>query len=142
LTPPTSPPARYWAAMTRDRLGHVVLMGGEDASSNGLSDTWTWDGSTWTQVTSPSPPARRGAAMAFDSVRGEDVLFGGYYPACSCARGDTWTWNGTQWTEQGAAPPPAREGAAVAFDNVAGNVMLFGGASCNTSSCSYLNDTW
>jgi len=47
--------------------GQVVLFGGLDANSKVLGDTWTWDGTTWTQKSpDTSPPARAGAAMAYD----------------------------------------------------------------------------
>jgi hypothetical protein len=43
-----------------------------------LGDTWTWDGSTWTQQHPvPSPSARTDASMAYDAATGTVVLFGG-----------------------------------------------------------------
>jgi hypothetical protein len=59
-----------------------------------LDDTWTWNGSTWTQqAPATSPPARVGASMAYDATASDIVLFGGYgtgdiYP------NDTRTWGG------------------------------------------------
>src|SRR5207253_1655531 len=45
-----------------------------------LSDTWTWDGSNWTQKSPQnSPPARYGSAIAYDSAHGQVVLFGGEF---------------------------------------------------------------
>src|ERR1700719_986653 len=47
--PASSPPARSGASMAYDAAtGTVVLFGGGGANSS-LSDTWTWDGATWTQ---------------------------------------------------------------------------------------------
>ena len=41
-------------------------------------DTWTWDGTTWTQQhPAASPPARYGASMAYDAATRGVVLFGG-----------------------------------------------------------------
>jgi cysteine-rich repeat protein len=58
---------------TRDR---VVLFGGYDGTYR--NDTWEWDGSTWTLLSSQtSPPPRTGHAMAYDATRGRIVLFGG-----------------------------------------------------------------
>ena len=43
------------------------------------------------------PPARSGAAMAFDAANGSVVLFGGQSRTRSLD--DTWTWDGTAWTQ-------------------------------------------
>jgi hypothetical protein len=47
-----------------------VLFGGT-GNSGSLSDTWTWNGTTWTQQ-NPSlyPSARNGSMMAYDAATG------------------------------------------------------------------------
>ena len=46
-----------------------------------FGDTWTWDGTTWTQEPpATSPSARSDMGMAYDQARGEVVVFGGYGP--------------------------------------------------------------
>jgi len=67
----------------------VVLVGGW-----GLADTWEWDGSQWVQRTpATSPPPRWGGhAMAYDSLRGRVVLFGGSNGYNSYL-GDTWVYS-------------------------------------------------
>jgi hypothetical protein len=52
--PTTHPPARWSHAMAYDGATHrVVVTGGAGSSPDGsfpdLTDTWTWDGVTWTQ---------------------------------------------------------------------------------------------
>jgi hypothetical protein len=53
VSPALSPPARSDAPMVYDADRQVmVLFGGEGLSqgqSGALNDTWTWDGSSWTQ---------------------------------------------------------------------------------------------
>ncbi len=50
LTPAQSPPERYYPAMAYDPAsGKVVLFGGFGGTSY-LGDTWTFDGTTWTQI--------------------------------------------------------------------------------------------
>jgi hypothetical protein len=53
LTPAQSPSARNDAPMVYDVDKHrLVLFGGQglgDGQSGALNDTWTWDGTTWTQ---------------------------------------------------------------------------------------------
>jgi hypothetical protein len=51
-----------------------VLFGG-DGGSGSLSDTWAWDGTTWTQLSpATSPPYSSGASMAYDTATGNMVL--------------------------------------------------------------------
>ncbi len=118
-------------------MSDLVLFGGQDASNTALNDTWTWNGTTWTQANpSTSPPARGAAAMA-ENGSNEVVLFGGQSTSGS-ALGDTWIWNGTTWTQANpSTSPPARYLASMAYDSSAGVDLLFGGA--NTSA---LGDSW
>jgi galactose oxidase-like protein len=75
----------------------VVLFGGAGAGTATLfDDTWEWDGDNWTQVADTGPSVRGGHAMAYDSLRGRVILFGGDDGQNSF--GDTWAWNGTDWT--------------------------------------------
>jgi hypothetical protein len=150
----TSPPPRYGAAMAYDAsTGQVVLFGGEvqtGTSNVSLSDTWTWDGTTWTQqFPTTSPPPRYDAAMAYDAVNGQVVLFGGAVQTENGLLSDTWTWNGTTWTQQFPTTSPSpRYGAATAYDASTGQVLLFGGEIQTGTNfytgASYgpLSDTW
>ena len=73
--------------------GRVVLFGGSAANGTIFGDTWTWNGSTWTQqapVTSPHP--RWYASMAYDAATRNIVLFGGKRNP-NPAFGDTWIWH-------------------------------------------------
>ena len=149
-SPTASPTARVYPTMAYDAMaGNVVLFGGENFSGangalNVLSDTWTWNGSTWTQENPTNyPPARSSATMAYDPAADNMVLFGGQTGSASVL-GDTWVWNGSAWTEASTTGPPARSGATMAFDAATGNVVLFGGLPSSSSySCrTCLNDTW
>ncbi len=145
-SPAQSPPARLDASMAYDTgTGQLVLFGGSPASAPGaLGDTWTWDGSNWTeQSPAQSPPARLDASMAYDPGTGQLVLFGGEgYQGdrdSGLFLGDTWTWDGSNWTEQSPAQsPPARYGSPMAYDPSTGQLVLFGGQGY----VSYLGDTW
>jgi hypothetical protein len=140
-----SPSARSGHTMAYDPAHQrVVLFGGAHdigTSSSFLSDTWEWDGATWTQQNSAgSPPARRESAMAYDAARQRIVLFGG---ASSSSRfSDTWEWDGATWTQRTpAASPPARSGHALAYDSARQRVVLFGGEASFPMSDN-LSDTW
>jgi hypothetical protein len=92
------------------------------------------------QLTSPLvPPARSGAAMAFDPLSRLVMLFGGIGGPPYGRLADTWSWNGSAWTRLHPVPsPPARSGAAIASDFTGGGLVLFGGAADGR----LLDDTW
>ena len=141
--PATSPPGRSGAAMAYDAATReVVLFGGFSISSHVrvLSDTWTWNGSTWTKRhPATSPPRAWNAAMAYDAATRQVVLFGGIGRTTRVLDG-TWTWNGSTWTRRAAATrPPAEWEESLAYDAAADNVVLFGG---RVSSGKLLNATW
>jgi hypothetical protein len=156
--PATSPPARLGASMAWDpATSQLILFGGETDTppphNTMLNDTWTWNGTTWTQLSpATSPPVRSEASLAYDVPTGLLVLFGGEQAPTDFNNGaalnDTWTWNGTNWTAAGTAesPPPARYGASMATDPASGHPILFGGdtvtSTCDGSCLDLLSDTW
>ena len=78
--PLSRPQVRWNSPLAYDSSrGRVVMFGGTDSSaSRNLADTWEWDGTNWIQrAPATSPTARAGHAMAYDSIRGRVVLFGG-----------------------------------------------------------------
>ena len=87
-SPATSRPARYFAARwpTTRPPATSVLFGGDGTTRTRSSDTWTFDGSTWTQQFPADQPAGRGfgASMAYDAATGNIVLFGGSPTAAIC----------------------------------------------------------
>lgn len=126
--PTQSPVGRAYAAMDYDsKRGRTVLFGGGNgpSSSQTLSDTWEWDGTTWTQrFPATSPPALVGPTMVYDSNRGLSVLFGGSTP--SGASQATWEWDGTNWSQKSTAvSPPGGAWIATAFDAARGRTVLF-----------------
>jgi hypothetical protein len=135
---PLVPAPRFFHAMTHDlSRNKTVLFGGQDAVvGTKFADTWEFDGQRWTQaVVAASPPARSGHALAFDTVRGRTILFGGH---ASTVFGDTWEYDGSTWTLRNTATSPKpRTAHALAFDLARGRTVLFGG---------YVNgpvsDTW
>ena len=142
----SSPPARQGATMATLGDG-VVLFGGvgsqfaSDAGSQLLNDTWTFDGTNWTEVpVSNPPPARWQAAMA--TLGNEVVLFGGM---SDVALSDTWTFDGTSWTEVSVSHSPAARYAA-AMATLGNEVVLFGGNEVlvfgGLSDSVAQNDTW
>lgn len=116
----------------------AVLFGG--AGTNSLfRDTWTFNGTSWTQNSpATSPPARSQACMTYATTGGLYVLFGGQNGAQYL--NDTWVYNGTTWTQVSGNGPAGRVGAEMAFDATSGKVIMFGGNSAGTNYPS--NETW
>jgi galactose oxidase-like protein len=100
----------------------------------------------WTeQHPQTSPPARLNHAMAYDSVHGQVVLFGGQAYLNGTVLNDTWVWDGSNWTQKTPQnSPPGRYSHAMAYDSSSGQVVLFGGNGGNADvyEGGILNDTW
>jgi hypothetical protein len=136
VTTAVSPSGRSGHAMAYDVLrGVVVLFGGGDfygTNPNAQSETWEYDGTTWTQVATPvTPPGRSRHAMTYDSTRGVVVLFGGDVEGGHGS--ETWEYDGTTWAlVTTSVAPPARSGHAMAYDSTREAVVLFGGGFPST----------
>jgi hypothetical protein len=148
LHPSHSPLPRQWGTLTFDPISNTTILFGGLVDTYGYpgtrqegdaNDTWSWDGTDWTQLNPvTSPPTRQYATAAFDAARGQTVVFGGL--GDSGILDDTWTWDGTNWTQQHPVnSPPARFSASMAYDPVTQKVVLFGGTVFNTQ---YFDDTW
>jgi hypothetical protein len=126
-----------------------VLFGGCSGAVNActfLNDTWTWDGTTWTQQFPPVSPSPRVTSMAYDGATKTSVLFGGTGSAGSVA--DTWAWDGVakSWTELTPAASPSARQAPLAYDRATQTVVMFGGGNWQVevpgSGGTALGDTW
>jgi len=124
-----SPSARVGCACAYDpRHRKVILFGGTTQSNTAGStgETWGWNGSRWTLLTSVGPDPRMYAHMAYDSKRRQMILFGGSTDSGKLL-GDTWTWNGHVWKRMpfGDAQPRAEQ--AMVFHGGLKEVVMFGG---------------
>jgi hypothetical protein len=147
LSPAASPSARAGASMAYDpTTGTEVLFGGSNYGGAVLDDTWTWDGTTWTEQFPPvSPPARgfNSEQMAYYPSTGTVVLFGGY--GSNAALNDTWEWNGRTmtWTQRFPASSPSPRGTTITYDSATKHIVLFGGDGGGGDCCrTYYGDTW
>ena len=145
--PATNPAPRDSHSIAYDSLrNEMVMFGGQSlGSSIALSETWTWDGSNWSQQNpSTSPLARVSAAMTYDARNHQVVLFSGLEGGF--AGTDTWVWDGTNWTQKTAivnAPGPSdRYNAAMVFDQTNNQVVMFGGSHAVLLGTPTPNDTW
>jgi hypothetical protein len=154
LHPAHEPSIRSNVAIAYDpATKQVVLFGGISSLGSGgmLSDTWTWDGTDWTQQhPATSPPARDDAALAYDAATNQLVLFGGGSNQPRIGGlvppplNDTWVWTGSNWIQQHPATSPLPVlSPALAYDAAQQQLILFGGLYANTTPMrKALNDTW
>jgi hypothetical protein len=83
----------------------IVLFGGaggwDPPLDLRLDDTWTWDGTAWTEEHPEAHPASIGFGMSYFAATRQVVLFGD-----DGGDGDaTWAWDGTTWAQ---LPPSCR----------------------------------
>lgn len=120
-------------------LNRVVLFGGCDESSQTVyGDTWSYDGTNWTDVTpSNSPAPRFRGSMVYDTDRSRTVYFGGYDGITTYS--ELLEYSGGEWTvvpPAGAVPPNTTE-AYAAYDQTRGVLVHYGGFGPTFS-----NETW
>ncbi|MBI1851378.1 MAG: IPT/TIG domain-containing protein [Planctomycetes bacterium] len=146
LSPATTPMARGGHAMAYDSVrDRVVLVGGVGVCTFTCPyshETWEWDGTDWSQLSPVNTPfARDQFGIAYDSRRGQTVIFGGNFCASfGCfSRDDTWSWDGTDWTQLSPARMPTlRSGHRMVYDSAHNETVLFGGLDNSGTQ----NDTW
>ena len=139
---PAPPLPRVHHAMVYSSLERqTLLFGGTDTVAQ-FNDTWLLNSSQnlWTRVQAPEAPSpRHDHAMAYDSLSGKAVLFGGL--AGNEYVNDTWTYNFTLGTWKREMPPDApRPGAGylLAFDSYVGRMVMYGGRN----DTDFFDETW
>ncbi|MFO1078301.1 MAG: hypothetical protein U1E73_11325 [Planctomycetota bacterium] len=108
--------------------GVTILFGGADEAL--CSDTWQWDGTSWTELqpaTHPNPRSRH--VMAYDSLRQRILLFGGYDGVGMS--NETWAFDGAQWSPvpTATAPPGSYITQVLTYDPVRDRMVLTGGTA-------------
>jgi len=136
--------------------GKTYIFGGQRLDTSALldytsalfDDLWEWDGTSWTEVQADvRPPARAGAAIAYDPYRKSLVIFAGCSSALSfsdttkCFQ-DTWEWQSStrKWTQLLPATSPdylnlnGQSPPQMVTDSGRGKLLLFGVAASNNST--------
>jgi len=105
--PGGSQPARRGAhrMVFDESINQVVLVGGFRTPINRtVADTWSWNGTSWTQYTDlpGASNARCDQAMDYDQARQRIVLYGGTFilSGSQTQLSDTWEWSGGTWTQR------------------------------------------
>lgn len=148
---PGAPPPRRGAGLAAVPAAagpQLVLFGGNGqfgGSALHYGDTWTWDGTTWTEhVPGATPTPRERPQLASDPATGHALLYGGLELSPTLLAlvplGDAWRWDGTGWS---LLPPPSSSPLsqpALARDG--GRLLLFGrqgGARANVQVHAWQN---
>jgi hypothetical protein len=143
VSTPTRPGFGLWPGLAwHAPTGTCIQYGGSNGNATS-NETWSYDGSNWTQLfPANNPGARHTFGMCADSQRGVIVLFGGADNSFA-SQGTTWeyspslnTW--TQRTSGSGLSPTPRRGCVMVFDSARGVSVLYGGYS----GSAFTNDTW
>jgi hypothetical protein len=126
MHPKVSPSGRIYFAMAYDAgHGNVVLFGGMaqvsagKAGLQGTDDTWTWNGSTWTEQHPAHEPGFGyewgPPQMQFDPISHALLMYGFTKATSESNTGihaELWSWNGTDWNQL-SVPADAASGAVL-----------------------------
>jgi ell wall binding domain 2 (CWB2) len=143
--PAGTPRARGHVAMAYDSATkQLVAFGGEvppcgttptdtpTSPPGAFADTWTWNGSIWSQQhPAGSPPAAGGGCAAFDASSGQLLMYGGQSPSAARAttyRTATWQWTGSTWVQLTTASTPPGGNCAMTYDAASGLIVMLVGS--------------
>jgi hypothetical protein len=117
-----------------DRLGHGVVAV-VPIGSQGDTQTWVWNGSTWSQRTpaAASPPFNLDVTLAEDPAT-QQLLYIGAGDTVGGGNGPTWVWNGTTWHEAGPAPLIGNGATSALSDSASAHAIVFGDRTADSSS--------
>lgn len=135
-----SPYPRMAAVIAQDPIRKDVVLFGGISDNWVVQNTWTWDGTSWTeQNPATQPPPLYYTTGGFDPVLKEVVVFGGGSSAVD--QRTTWAWNGSDWSRLSPAKSPAaRERFGTVWDPASRQFLVFDGYVFNTTN--YFSDTW
>jgi hypothetical protein len=145
LTPATSPSprARGWLEWDLMRNRAIYALGKNTTAATALSETWSWDGSTWALVPATTIPGWNAGngliayGMTYDLLRDRMVLVGGTRTTATVSP-QTWEHDGNDWALWTQGALTGRTGPAVAFVAGLGKTFVFGGSS----GVNPMADTW
>ena len=124
---PSTDPAVFGGQIGYDaQTGDDVLIASGESTDNCIdllsAQTWTWDGTNWTQqhpITAPGEcQALGGTSLVYEGRRHRLLLNSAVGFATS-----TWAWDGATWTEVAGGP----ENAGIAYDPALSHPVAYGG---------------
>jgi hypothetical protein len=149
-----SPASRRFAGGVYDQTQKkFVMFGGYDTLGKYRQDTWTWNGTEWTEVKPKTkPPHRAQPVMWYDPLAKKTIMYSGAGTGSIDDHAerfsDMWSFDGTNWTEiTKTASPGIRFAPQIAIDPNTGKLLLFGGLRATIDEEDrvtqfYDNDLW
>lgn len=133
-----APAPRWHGGMVWDAADDVIVLFGGRNLTQFFNDTWTFNGTGWTQVHTSSAPSPRGSmGMAYDGADGYVLLQGGSMGNVPVGSGTPWTFYADTWSYRAGAwsrvisPINATAGElteyAMAYDPGLREVLAYGG---------------
>jgi hypothetical protein len=143
LNPATKPQPRQSHAFAFDKeRGRFIIYGGYDVDTKTLTDTWEFDGVTWTKVAQDSPVLIN-PLMVYDEARRETLLLGTTnVDVVADRKTEMYKRTATGWAKIDLAEdkkPKCTSFGAMIFEQLYTRVVFQGGG-CQTSSP--VNETW
>jgi hypothetical protein len=134
-----APEARLHAVAAFDvQRGVVRIYGGVGADDVPRTDTWEWNGTAWSRVSTVGPADRGSNHMAYDAGRQRTMalLFRRTAPnADQTYPTDLWEWTGTAWSAVvGAGPTFSPIQPMVGLGSGGGLLLFDGGVLQGTAS--------
>ncbi|MBX3464875.1 MAG: hypothetical protein KF830_17035 [Planctomycetes bacterium] len=152
LAPAAAPTARFGAQLVHDVARGVMVLYGGLATNISVpppnSDTWEWDGVTWTQA---APTANAGPryqyGACYDLVRQRTVIYGGATSQLLIPPSNqTWEYDGVTWTQVTTTGNPGpRNRPAMCYHFGQNRTVMFGGfdgTNLTDSTWFYDGSTW
>lgn len=96
-----TPDPRAFGKVIADRgRNQTILFGGDSGNTGNFNDTWIWDGSNWTKITTAnSPKPRFEFDMVYDESSDQVFIAGGREN--DTVLNDNWVWDGENWKRLG-----------------------------------------
>ena len=108
-----------------DSTSRIAVLGIQERwATEAPLQTWTWNGSDWTQIaTYPTPSGGFNfAALAYDP--GRKVIV--YFSHQQNGQPESWTFDGSSWTRMATASGTSSKTFVMSRDDATSNVVLFG----------------
>jgi putative cell wall-binding protein len=157
--PAGAPPARGRPALAYDpSTKQIVMFGGSAApcsatpsgppaaSPGAFADTWTWNGSIWSQQhPSTSPPAAGGGCAAYDANSDQLIMYGGETPSSgepTVYRSATWQWTGSAWTQLSTPSTPPGGNCTMTYDAATRSIVMLVRSDPTTDGSTVQTWTW
>lgn len=131
-------PVRRGFGIAYDVVRQRLLVFGGETSTGLTNQLWSWNGTTWTNLTAAGPGPRRNPAMCYNGLSDRVLMFGGTDSVGANFFGDTWEHDGVAWQLRTPATSPGpRAGSVLVHASHLQRCVLVGGFDAQDR-----RDTW